>query len=118
MMHSHRIYRVVDRVHGELFSTPPELARILRDHVWCTCNGFRIEHLVFLNDSTGPDGAQEYAVFDTRSGKQIESLTVSWYASHDKLADEIRSLLAGGGVVMSAKMPSFGHAEGSCASCA
>jgi len=31
-----------------------------------------------LNDSTGPDGAQEYAAVDADTGEQIESITFSW----------------------------------------
>lgn len=52
------------------------------------CSAFRIRgtRLLLLNDATGPDGAQEYAVIlveddpDARSldGYQVESLTCSW----------------------------------------
>lgn len=118
MMHKKRVYRVVDKLYGQPFSTPAELARILTEHDWCTCNGFRLGHLVFLNDSTGPDGAQEYAVFDERSGKQIESLTVSWMKT-DALTKTIERLLSEGTPdTWQSGLPSFNHPEGSCYACA
>ena len=72
------------------------LAEILTQHTWCCCNGFRLEHYLFVNDATCPDGAQEYAVlkqFDERYG-QIESLTFSWMSQEQALGI-IRQVLAG-----------------------
>jgi hypothetical protein len=122
MIHDKRVYRVADRVHGELFSTPHELAQILVNYSWCMCNGFRLKHLVFLNDAFSADGAQEYAVFDERTGRQIESLTCSWMTVV-ALEETIEQLLAEPegsecGVGMKSKMPSFDHPEGSCHHCA
>ena len=43
----------------------PELASRLHGMTYCTCAGFRLPcGAMLLNDSTGPDGAQEYAVFE------------------------------------------------------
>ncbi len=120
MLHKNRVFRVVNRAsHGNLITTPNELAHILYDHTWCLCSGFQIDHLVFLNDSTSPDGAQEYAVFDIFAKKQIESLTVSWYDNVYKLEKEISSLLKSNEHhILHRDMPSLNHPEGSCMHCA
>jgi hypothetical protein len=113
MMHKRRVYKVSDRA-----TDAGVLADLLTRHDWCTCNGFRLGHLLFLNDSTGPDGAQEYAVFDERSGKQIESLTVSWMTP-EKLAAAIDRLMAEGTPdTWQEGMPSLNHPEGCCYACA
>ena len=62
---------------------PEELARMLTQQTWTGCTGFEHAGYLFLNDSTGPDGAQEYAVFRKEaetSGKfiQIEGVTFGW----------------------------------------
>ena len=38
------------------------LAEKLTQSTWCGCNGFRLGKYLFVNDSTSPDGAQEYGV--------------------------------------------------------
>lgn len=118
-MHKNRVFRVVDSMRGNPPFTAGELARILTEQDWTTCSGFRIGPLVFLNDSTGPDGAQEYAVFHEPSGRQIESLTVSWMGT-EKLKDCIERMLAGTyeGVEPWGTMPSLLHPEGYCSRCA
>jgi len=118
MMHKSRVFRVSDiRVPGETFS-PASLARALTERSWCLCNGFRIGRLVFLNDSTGEDSAQEFAVFDEKIGKQVESLTCSWMKK-EELEPMIVKLLAGeGGCEPWGVMPSLAHPEGSCPRCA
>lgn len=117
MMHGRRVFRVVNGLHGERFS-PASLARTLTEHDWTTCSGFRIGNLVFLNDATSADGAQEYAVFDELIGKQIESLTVGWMKA-DKLEAWIVAALAGHrGVDPWGTLPSLAHPEGSCHACA
>ncbi len=120
MMHKSRVFQVAERVHGQLYSTPGELARLLTEHTWCSCNGFKLDHLLFLNDSTGPDGAQEYAVFDTRIGKQVESLTVSWMTAEELELQYIRPILSGtyGGVEPWGALPSLEHPKGEpCYAC-
>ncbi len=121
MMHKSRVFQVAERVHGQLYSTPGELARLLTEHTWCPCNGFKLDHFLFLNDSTGPDGAQEYAVFDTRIGKQIESLTVSWMTAGE-LESCIRHLMSDVDEELRVEpfgtLPSLEHPKGSCYACA
>ena len=86
MLHKHRRFVVVD------VATAEELAHKLTQYTWCGCNGFRLGELLFLNDSTSPDGAGEYAV--VRQGRQIESITFSW-CDEPKALDYIRRLAAG-----------------------
>ena len=70
------------RVHSiEHVEHTVDLAEKLTNYTWCRCQGFSLRGLLFLNDSSGPDGAQEYAVvIDNKdgTGKQIESITFSW----------------------------------------
>jgi hypothetical protein len=70
------------------------LAGMLTEQDWCACAGFEVGSLLVLNDSTGPDGAQEYVVI--RGGWQVESLTVSWMET-PRLADTLRRLDGGNG---------------------
>jgi hypothetical protein len=74
MLYVSRRFSVVD------VATAEDLAAILTDHTWCLCCGFRLvgADLLFLNDSTGPDGIQEYAVVRESSRSQIESVTFGW----------------------------------------
>lgn len=54
---------------------------VLSEYSWTTCCGFRLGDYLFLNDSTGADGAQEYAVAklnEDGSATQIESITFGW----------------------------------------
>ena len=139
-MHEKRRYRVVDVADAEA------LAKRLKELTWCSCDAFRVGGLVFANDSTSPDGAQEYAVVCEETGAQVESLTVSWM-SEGELRDAVEALLTGtrpvevrqpdGCVVVTTSLaglasalgvhvePTFGfvnlhtdHPEGSCAGCA
>ena len=69
---------------------PEELARKLTRQTWTSCTGFEHAGYLFLNDSTGPDGAQEYAIFKKEpdpSGKflQIEGVTFSWMDAAEAL---------------------------------
>jgi hypothetical protein len=90
MFHKSRAWKLAD------VATLGELADKLHGHTWCCCNGFRHNEFLFLNDATCEDGAQEYAIVvldpadqPTEStmlmGTQIESLTVSWVESREKL---------------------------------
>lgn len=76
MFHQHRRWTVAP------VESPEELAHKLTEHTWCCCNGFSLGGYLFLNDATGPDGAQEYAIVKQagRDGRawQIESVTFSW----------------------------------------
>jgi hypothetical protein len=86
MFFEKRAYQVADVIDAA------DLATQLTDYTWTTCQAFRIGDLLFVNDSTGADGAQEYAV--VRGGRLIESLTVSWMTK-ERLLSEIEGLLAG-----------------------
>jgi hypothetical protein len=111
MMHSTRRYVVVDVAESH------ELALKLTQQTWCPCNGFRLADLIFLNDSTSPDGAQEYAVF--RNGRQIESITFSWCTT-EEAHRYIVGLLNGDGIEMRATLPTIQTPaqHGTCRHCA
>lgn len=84
MFFEERVYTLAER------GDPHDLATDLTEYTWCRCNGFEHGEYLYLNDSTGSDGAQEYAVIrilnDRRDesgtgpvvGRLVESLTVSW----------------------------------------
>src|SRR5262245_14566957 len=74
-----------------------ELAEKLIEYTWTSCTAFEHRGYLFLNDSTGPDGAQEYAILrknDDGTWLQIESITFSWCNS-EKARDYIRRIVAG-----------------------
>ena len=87
----------------------------LANHTWTTCSAFSWRSLTLLNDSTGPDGAQEYAVI--RDGKQIESLTVSWMKPAE-LAALLEQYDRGEGAAMNAAVTLVEHPAGCCPRCA
>ncbi len=72
MFHRNRVWRVVTLM------TRGDLAEQLEQHDWCPCVGFQLEGMLWLNDSTGSGGAQEYAVIRLSDGRQVESITSSW----------------------------------------
>lgn len=89
MIHDTRRFVITD------VETIAALAELLTEHTWTRCTGFRLGELLFLNDSFSEDGAQEYAV--VRSGRQVESITVSWQ-SRAEAHNTIESLLSGDGI--------------------
>jgi hypothetical protein len=72
MLHTHRTWAVAD------VATADELAEKLTSMTWCLCVGFRLDGVLFLNDATSENGAQEYAVVRECDHRQIESVTFSW----------------------------------------
>ena len=76
MLHSRRIWSLVE---AELTET---LAFDLSQRVWPGCHAVAFCGYVFANDSTSPDGAQEFAVLkphpDGEVFVQIDSITFSW----------------------------------------
>jgi len=70
------------------------LAEKLTQHTWCGCNGFRLGGYLFLNDSTSPDGAQEFAVVRESDMRQVESITFSW-CRQDEAQKYIERSIAG-----------------------
>ena len=90
MLHRNRIWTIADVVDAET------LAEQLTQSTWCCCNGFRLGGYLFVNDATGPDGAQEYAALKPLGEDyvQVESLTFSWM-TREKALDIIRRVIAG-----------------------
>lgn len=90
MLHRNRIWTIAVVPDAET------LAEQLTQSTWCCCNGFRLGDYLFVNDATGPDGAQEYAALKPvgEDYVQIESLTFSWM-NREQALDIIRRVLAG-----------------------
>jgi hypothetical protein len=87
MMHKGRVFSISD------VSTPEDLAEKLTQHTWTGCTGFRLGKLLFLNDATCADGAQEYAVImDGLQPIQVESITFSW-CNYEKALELIRECM-------------------------
>jgi hypothetical protein len=94
MMHENRVFclAVVD--------TDEELAEKLIDFTWCRCAAFQLRaspDTLFLNDSTSPDGIQEYAVLRCVEGSwfQVESITFGWIKSLEDAARYVREAVTG-----------------------
>jgi hypothetical protein len=72
-----------------------ELAEKLFEMTWCGCQVFNLGGILFVNDSTGPDGAQSYAVLVTHQadapagGVEIDNLTVGWMQSVEDVLEAI-----------------------------
>ncbi|MBM4005092.1 MAG: hypothetical protein FJ295_17690 [Planctomycetes bacterium] len=92
MLHSNRRWCVCPAASAE------ELACKLTGTSWCCCTGFELDGYWFLNDSTSPDGVQEFAVvkIDGRGGRpvQVESITFGWCDTARAL-EHIRATLCG-----------------------
>ena len=92
MFHHRRVWCVSPVASAE------ELAKKLTEMTWCCCTAFELGDYLWLNDSTSPDGAQEFAVLkkDGGNGKpvQIESITFGWCDEATAL-EYIRTTLAG-----------------------
>lgn len=72
MLHQKRVWAVSE------VASPEELAEKLTSMTWCLCNGFKLDGMLFLNDATSENGAQEYAIVRELDYQQIESVTFSW----------------------------------------
>ncbi len=92
MLHSKRIWRLV------AVESPEMLAQKLTQITWTGCSAMELRGYLFANDSTSPDGAQEYAILKPHgSGRelvQIESVTFSW-CREDRALELIRQICAG-----------------------
>jgi len=73
MMHETRKWQVM-----EFMGSDSEFAHELSRITWTPCQGFKFGNLLYLNDATSPDGAQEYGVIRLSDNRQIESIAVSW----------------------------------------
>jgi len=105
MIHGNRKFSVKE------YENLDEMCEAITSTTWCLCNSFRYKDLVFFNDSFSEDGAGEYAVYDIRSGKQIESITASWctaesFKKHvlDLLQQQEKGEFF---IIMSTKMPKW-----------
>lgn len=74
MLHENRIWGEPVEV------TLDEFAAKTTRGTWTVCTAWKVGDYVFVNDATGGDGAQEYAVLLQEDGDwfQIESWTCSW----------------------------------------
>jgi hypothetical protein len=92
MLHKNRRWTVAS------VGTAEELAEKVSQHTWCCCNGFELNGYWFLNDATGGDGAQEYAVVKVLgpdgTPSQIESITFGW-CTYDRALQYIQEVLRG-----------------------
>ncbi|RMF09074.1 MAG: hypothetical protein D6773_02070 [Alphaproteobacteria bacterium] len=94
MWHNHRAWKI------SVVTDPETLARILTERIWATYAGFLVEgheNYLFLNDSTGAAGFQEYGVVLRAQGKlvrQIDSITFSW-CTENRALQYLREILAG-----------------------
>lgn len=92
MLHSKRIWSVT------AVETPMDLAQKLTQFTWTGCQAMELQGYLFANDSTSPDGAQEYAILkpheDGRELVQIESITFSW-CKEDRALELIEQICAG-----------------------
>lgn len=77
MMHKTRTWQIKDA------GGPFELAYHLTEQTWCTCQGFRQNGYLYLNDATSENGAQEYAVLRESDLAQVESITFSWITEEE-----------------------------------
>lgn len=94
MLHQSRAWCVASR------SDLGVLAYDLAERVWCCCNGFDLGDYLLLNDATGPDGAQEYALVKkpaqpTSPYRQLDSITFGWTTT-TKARQLLTEILTGG----------------------
>lgn len=98
-----------------------ELAEKLTQHSWTLCTAFRYGDIYFLNDSSGEDSAQEYAVFrKDAEGRyvKIESYTCSWMSPETFIG--CAEKLPPGPPAFYSQEPyalSFDHQQGGCYAC-
>jgi len=116
-MHHKRTFRVAP------VASVDDLVQKLTEQTWTLCTGFRLDDAgrayLFLNDATGEDGAQEYAVFrQTSEGwLQVESVTFSWCTA-ERAREIILGILAGQEVPSGTHSLRLGHPDHACPLCA
>lgn len=90
MLHERRRFHIAD------VQSVDELCEKLTRQTWTLCTAFRLrakgQTLLFLNDSTSEDGAQEYAVFAGK--RQVESVTFGW-CTPERAGEIVRGVLHG-----------------------
>lgn len=115
MLHDDRQWQI-NEVQGSAADLWAELSRL----TWTTCTGFKFgDTLLFLNDSTGPDGAQEYAVceiLEDGTVRQVESYTISWMDEEKFISSLEQTIDSGGFPGRPFHLPE--HPNDYCAACA
>jgi hypothetical protein len=81
--------------------TVEDLADKLLTATWCLCTAFRLDghhDTLFLNDSTSPDGIQEYAVVRHIEGAwyQVNSISFGWIDNPERAASYLTTAISGG----------------------
>ena len=97
MFHANRVWTISE------VATAQELTEKLTTTTWCCCQGFHLDGLLWLNDATGPDGAQEYAAVKVDHwpqvgevhGHQVESVTFSWIETTERALQTIEEITGG-----------------------
>lgn len=111
MLHKDRCWRITDAACVE------QLAELLTERTWTLCTGFRLGGVLFLNDATGPDGAQEYAAVRESDSVQVESWTCSWMTA-ERCAELIREMLdCGAQTQFASRVTVSRHPQGACWAC-
>jgi hypothetical protein len=98
MIHQDRTFTLTD------VSSSAELVERLTENTWTLCTGFRLGDMLFLNDSSSKDGAQEYVV--VRDNHQIDTTAFS-RRSPAKVNYTILRLLTDGGEDMGPLTPNI-----------
>lgn len=93
MMHANRVWCVTPK------ASPEEVARLLSEATWTLCTAIGLSCYLFLNDSTGEEAAQEYAVLKRPAEPggphvQVESITFG-LCDEAKALDYVRKVIAG-----------------------
>lgn len=88
MLHQNRVWQIGDVEDADA------LTHKLTEYDWTPCTGFRFGGFLWLNDSTGSDGAQEYAVVREEDMLQVESITFGW-CDYEEGLKHIMKMLAG-----------------------
>lgn len=105
MLHPSRTFHITDA------ESVDDLCEKLTQHTWTLCTGFRLraegQTLLFLNDSTSEDGAQEYAVL--AGDHQVESITFGW-CTPERAGELVRQVLDGHVVNMASFEPQLDEA--------
>ena len=111
MLHKNRCWRITD------VDDVATLSEYLTQRSWTLCTGFRHRGVLYLNDATGPDGAQEFAIVREADSVQVESWTCSWMSA-ERCAQMIREMIACGATTrLESPVVVATHQPGSCWAC-
>ena len=71
--HENRKWHVAD----DVFESFDQIVKWITEYSLTPCSGFRWKGLLWLNDCTGPDGAQEYALVRAEAFYNKHGLTAT-----------------------------------------